>query len=361
MLYDTRGWLQEGLDMLGRAVSALETAHGQTPSDKTNQVALGHILTARSVLATRLGQHEQAQAMLERSLEILRPLNEPGVLVEVITFLGNVMEFTGNYARASELYSEGLEIATAIGDRWFAALCLLCLAGEGSFRLPMSKPENVYERMQSVVADWRIIGDPRLTAIALSNLSWVAVRLGRYDEARDALEESILLNTSIGDRWGLGFAYRGLGLIAQAQGEHLQAVDMFRKCLDTFTEVGARQDVARVLAEMSRSIFVLGNDAEAERGWCEALHVTMETQGTFVALEALVGIATLRAKQGNIDQALELLLIVLNHPASLQETKNRASDLRAGLEAQLTPTQIEAVQAHAGEKTFDAVVEELLR
>ena len=101
---------------------------------------------------------------------------------------------------------------------------------------------------------------------------------------------------------------------------------MFRKCLDTFTEVGARQDVARVLAEMSRGIFVLGNDAEAERGWCEALHVTMETQGTFVALEALVGIATLRA-QGNIDQALELLLIVLDH-SPLQETKNRASDLQ---------------------------------
>ena len=67
--------------------------------------------------------------MLERSLEILRPLNEPRVLVESITFLGMVMEVTGNYARASELYSEGLEIATAIGDRWFAALCLICLTG----------------------------------------------------------------------------------------------------------------------------------------------------------------------------------------------------------------------------------------
>ena len=45
--------------------------------------------------------------MLERSLEILRPLNEPRVLVESITFLGMVMELTGNYARALELYSGG--------------------------------------------------------------------------------------------------------------------------------------------------------------------------------------------------------------------------------------------------------------
>ena len=96
---------------------------------RTDQVALGHLLATRALLAYRLAHYEQAQAMLERSLEILRPLNEPRVLVESITFLGMVMEVTGNYARALELYSEGLEIATAIGDRWYAALCLTCHTG----------------------------------------------------------------------------------------------------------------------------------------------------------------------------------------------------------------------------------------
>jgi len=271
------------------------------------------------------------------------------------------MEFTGNYARAADMYAEGLEIATAVGDRWFAALCRLLLAGEGSLRLPTNTPENAHERLQSVVAEWRRIGDPRLTAIALNNLSWMAVRLGRYDEARATLEESVVLNAAIGDRWNQGFAYRGLGLIAQAQGEHLHAVDMFRRSLGTLTEVGARQDVARVLVEMSRSMFALGNDAEAERDWREALQVTMETQGTFVGLEALVGIATLKAKQGNSERALELLLIVLNHPASLHETKNRTDHLRAELEAQLTRQQVEAAQTRATAKTFEAAVEAILQ
>jgi len=115
--YDIRGWFQEGLDTLGRAVDVLETCHEHSPPDRTDQVALGHILAARSWLAYRLAHYEQARAMLERSLEILRPLNEPRVVVESITFLGQVMEVTGNYSRALELYSEGLEMATAIGDR----------------------------------------------------------------------------------------------------------------------------------------------------------------------------------------------------------------------------------------------------
>ena len=361
MLYDTRGWLMEGLDMLDRAISALEIMHGKSPSERTDQIALGHILTAGAVLATRLGQQEQAQAMLGRSLVILRPLDEPRVLVETITFLGVVMELTGRYPSASELYREGLEIATSVGDRWFAALCHLCLYGEGSYRQSMANPEKVYREVQSVLAEWRLIGDPRLTAIALNNLSLMASRLRHYDEAREVLEESVLLNTSIGDRWNLGFAFRGLGLIAQAKGEHTLAVDMFQKSLATLTDVGARQDVARVLVEMSYSLFALGYDAEAERGWCEVLQITMETQGTFAALEALVGIATRKARQGYLEQALELLWVVLNHPACLPETKNRAHALRTEWEPQLSPVQIEAIRAAAAQQTYEAAVERVRR
>jgi len=53
-----------------------------------------------------------------------------------------------------------------------------------------------------------------------------------------------------------------------------QALEMFRKCLAMFAEVGARQDETRILAEMCHSIFALCNDAEAERGWHEVLRVT---------------------------------------------------------------------------------------
>jgi hypothetical protein len=49
---------------------------------------------------------------------------------------------------------------------------------------------------------------------------------GTLDEARLALEESVTLGIAVGDRYGLGFAYRGLGLIAQAQGKHFEAVDL---------------------------------------------------------------------------------------------------------------------------------------
>jgi predicted ATPase/DNA-binding XRE family transcriptional regulator len=361
LFYDTHGWFQEGLDTLDRTVNALEMAHGRSPPDRTDQVALGHILAIRSWLAYRLANYEQAQAMLERSVDILRPLNEPRVLVESITDLGWAMELTGNYPRALELYAEGLEIARAIGDRWHAALCLTLHTALIGITHGMVKPEITHEQLQSVVADWRLIGDPRLTAFALNFLSRSALRLGRYDEARLALEENVALNSSIGFGWGMGTAYRGLGIVAQEQGEHQQAVDMFHKSLDTFTELGGSWWVGRVLADISWSILALGNDIEAERIWRESLRIATDIHGTPVALEALAGFASLQAKRGNLEYALELLLMVLNHPASFHKTKNRASDLRAELEAQLTSQQVETARERARTKTLEAAVEEVLK
>jgi tetratricopeptide (TPR) repeat protein len=137
------------------------------------------------------------------------------------------------------------------------------------------------------VAEWRAIGDPRVTGFGLRILSQSAFALGRYDEARTALEESAALNRSIGFGWGLGAAYRGLGIIAQAHGEHQQAGAMFRKGLETFTELGGSWWVARVLAEMGSSMLALGREAEAGRVWREALGIAIETGGIPVALEAL--------------------------------------------------------------------------
>jgi tetratricopeptide (TPR) repeat protein len=358
MLYETRGLYREGLDMLGHAIDKLELTHGPSPVDRTGQAALGHLLTNRALLTFRLGQHAEAQAMLERSLEILRTLSDTGLLVEPITYLGVVMSLTGDYARALDLVAEAREKALAVGDRVFAATSLSLHANLSRLT---GQSGDQHARLQAAVAEWREVGDPRFIAYGLNFLGQSALALGRLDEARKALEESVELNTLVGARWNLGHAFQGLGAVAQAQGEHRRAADLFHKAVDTFTELGGLFYIGQGLTQMGRSLFALGNDFEAERLWREALRIVAEIRGIPVVLEALVGLASLRAKRGETQSALELLLMVLNHPGCDQEIKNRANVLRAGLEAQLNPIEIEAIQAHAGEKTIEAVVEDLLK
>ena len=86
-----------------------------------------------------------------------------------------------------------------------------------------------------------------------------------------------------------------------------------------------------------------------------------ENHGTPVALNTLAGMASLFAKRGDMPHALELVMIILEHPASLQATRDRASQLRLELEAQMTSQQVKVAQAQAQATTFEVAVNEILK
>jgi predicted ATPase/transcriptional regulator with XRE-family HTH domain len=347
--FDTLGWSQEALDTLGRVQMALDS---KSMLSKTEQVALAHTLTSRSLFAFRAGQNEEARLMLEHCLNILDSLNEPLIRVEALTFLGIVKVLTGDLVSALKLFNEGLQVARGIGEQWYEALCLTEVVG---VHMWLGEEDHIHEQFESAVEAWRKTGDLRFTAFGLNSLGLGAVTIGKYDEARAALEESISINASIGDRWGLGNAYLVLGMTEQAQKRYLSALDAFRQSLQTFTELGARWEMARVLSEIGRSTFALGNDSEAKRLWHEALRLSVETQGTPTAMEAIVGIANVQAKCGDHQKALRLLLFSISHSAIIPKTKVQAEQLVDELREKLTLEEFVSAQAFAAGSTVESV------
>ena len=154
-------------------------------------------------------------------------------------------------------------------------------------------------------------------------------------------------------REGLGISYRGLGLVAQAQGDHQLAIESLHQSLKVFTEFGSQWDVARVLSELGQSTFALGNEAEAEQFWRESLRLSMGSQGILTTMDALAGFASLFARRGDHQNALQLLLICLDHSSTVAETKARAAKLAAELKAEMTSEEIECAQLFAKENTFE--------
>jgi len=350
---DILGWAQEALDYLGRVRDVMEA---KSSLSSFEQVALAHVLTCRSLFAYRTSQYEEANIMLDHSFEILRPLNEPGILVEALTFLGIIRFTTGELVEALELFKEGLQVATEHDDQWYAALCLTEIVDVNMF---LGEASNDLEQFRSVVEAWRKTGDPRFIAFGLNCMSLGAIAVGKYEEARTASEESIAINRLVGDRWGLGISYRGLGLVDQAQDKHPEAIVSLRRSLQIFTELGSHWDVARALSEIAQSTFALGNDSEARHLWRQSLHLAMDTQGLLAAMDAIVGIAGMETKEGNTQQALELVTVVLNHPAATQEVRNRAQGLQEILAAQLTPAQFESIQSRVESRSFQSIVDDM--
>src|SRR5262249_9464045 len=82
--YDFRSWFQEGEAVFRRAVRALETA----PQGVEQTVALGRLLAHQGYFASRRGQLGPAQALLLRSLALLRPQADRRALGDTLLYLG---------------------------------------------------------------------------------------------------------------------------------------------------------------------------------------------------------------------------------------------------------------------------------
>jgi tetratricopeptide (TPR) repeat protein len=197
--------------------------------------------------------------------------------------------------------------------------------------------------------------------LGLNFLSPIAIKLGRYQEAQTFLQESLTLCVQLGDRWGIGTAYRYLGLAALAQNNIPEAQSLIRQSLELFTELGTRWDIVRSLVYLGEATTAAGDPFEARRIFLQALQMALEVQAIPLALDALVGLAYLATQAGQAEQAVELSICVLCHPASTHEAKDRAEQLIAEQETQLTPEQIEAAKAQPLPKIVEQVLGNGLR
>jgi predicted ATPase/class 3 adenylate cyclase len=356
--YELRSWFQEGIAVFGQAAAALQAARTiQADVRAEDDIALGQALTYQGYFLSRSGQLAQARELLQHSLALLRARDDQAALADTLLWLGVVVYQIGEYPEARRLLHESLTLGRALDDRWRLALCLTFL---GMVAHALGEYHEAQSRFREGLALWRVVGNPRGLVFCLSFFGATLYVLGEYHKAQTLLRESLALSATMNDRWGLGTAFNHLGLVAQALEEYQEARYLFRESLALFKAIGNLWDIVRALNHLGAVAWALEAYSEAHTYFREALATAMQAKAVPKALDALGGIAAVRAKQGAAEPALELAACILNHPARSKETHDRAAQLHAELEAQLTPQQVEAAQTRARAKPFEAVVAEIL-
>lgn len=349
------GWLcnvgvmyREGAEQIESAIRALRSR----PKDEERQRVLGIALAQQGLLLFRQGEFGQALNRLEESLIILRSIGDSVHLTDPLVLTGIIMHLYGDIDRAQSLLEEGLVQARAAADRFYTAYALYNL---GYVATLLGRYEEGYEQMLAGLALWRELGDPSSIALGLNYLSPTAIHLGRIEEAEAFLQESISLLTEVGDRWGMGTAYRIWGLAALAQGDAVKAQVLIRRSLDLFDGIITGWDVARSLAYLGEAIAAAGDPAEARDILHQAIRLAIECQATPLILDGLAGLAQVQAASGEAESALTLSIVVLNHQATVYETKERARDIIAAAEKQLTADQMLAARERAANTPLETI------
>jgi hypothetical protein len=149
-------------------------------------------------------------------------------------------------------------------------------------------------------------------------------------------------------------------MVHQALGDGVLARHCFEESLAIWREIGEQGSLAQTLNQFGQSLIAQTDWPRAQGCFLEALAVASKAQITPVMLEALLGVAALRAGTGDTDSALELVLHVLQEKMGTQDLHKRAEHLRAELEAQLPAQHIEVIRTRAQGKRLDALVQDLL-
>lgn len=271
------------------------------------------VLSRLGRLDTDVGAYAEARAELERALALARELGDRSVLMHVLGNLGNVAVRQGAYAEAEGRFQEGLAIATALGDR----------SG---------------------------------MAFMFNGLGNCAVDQGAYEEALYCYRESLAIRRALGDRWGVAASQANLGWLAHLQAHYGEARASYEQSLVVYRAIGDQRGAALALVNLGFTVWELGDVAASSRFLYEALGQAMSLGAVPLALEALAGIARLRAYEGQLEQAAELLGLALNHPSSSAESHIQAGPVLAALRAALPHERLAAALERGRARDLAAVV-----
>jgi predicted ATPase/transcriptional regulator with XRE-family HTH domain len=357
--FESHTWYHEGVSIFGLAADEIQRAcEALSQMDTAHVILYEYLRCCQGWCYLHVGKFQEARSILEEGVQTLRSQSALEELSRSLHYLGVIHWQAGEYTKALELFHEERLLDLPGGNSWNLGLAYGNL---GMVTETMGLLVESRDHFQKAISIFRTVGDLRLLGIGLFYLGSVKNKLGLTQEGKTHLYESLEISRSIGDRFGISMACNSLGLVLQKEENPVEAQQMFQESLDVSTEMGEKWIMQQSLVNLGFSKLALREVAEAQVCFLRALRLASETNLIPCILDSLAGMAWINAGQGKQEVAMDLVIQIGKHPAVTQDTKARVIQLRADLEPQFTSSQIEAIQAHAAEKTFDAVVEDLLK
>ncbi|HEY0071834.1 MAG TPA: tetratricopeptide repeat protein [Chloroflexia bacterium] len=235
--WKAHGHLTEGRTWLEAAL-----ANSDTPSQ-----ARAKALMAAGNLASAQGDYARASSVLLESLDMFRQLGDKVRIASTLKNLGNDARLQGNYDASYAYLQEGLQIARELGNRHEVGI----MSGDiGIVAQSMGDQEAARAYYEESLNIRRELKDKRGIAMMLVNLGELARAEGDYDTAQSLYEEGLGIARELGDKWGVGMVLHNLGHVAYHRQKYNQAFDLFTQSLSTFYEMRNKRDIAYCLAAL---------------------------------------------------------------------------------------------------------------
>ncbi len=382
-LYDTQGWYLEGADLYEHAAKQLMAYPPPTSAieEQLLDALLGDLLAHQGWFETRLGHFAVALSLQQRSLELVRRVwaniiadtttihthrHEESARRYVNQVLGTSLSsygwmelIRGQPKTALALLHESIPL---VQDRIYhsGALCGLAY---GMYQLGNYQEAEKYA--QAALASAHPQGISRHKIQALSTLAGIEQAQGRYAAAEQLYLQCYQLRGEANEQAALVFTLRDLGGIMRLQGKyHLSAEYLHRGLAlatkmssipgqiqllwalgnlalqqDDFTDAKAQLCASQRLQHFNHLTaglptlgwvhIALAELTEAEHYFLNVVQAVQPFSAYGHLLEALAGLILLQHIAGEQAEPANHLSLIEQHPATMQETKERVRKMYA--------------------------------
>ena len=185
-----------------------------------------------------LGRHDEFERSAQHVLVLARRMQDKGTEGAMLNALGLHADDRGDPAAAIACYEQALHCHRATGNQSHEADALSNL---GYVEMGLGAYEQAAARFEAVLARDRRIGQREREASALLNLALAALHSGQPAHALALACQALTTLQAVGSRWLASAAQRIAGQASLAMGEGQQAVERLQAACEQFQSLGLTQ------------------------------------------------------------------------------------------------------------------------
>ncbi|MEN8241513.1 MAG: LuxR C-terminal-related transcriptional regulator [Chloroflexota bacterium] len=313
-----RWWNLAGMELFAAAAGALE---GEEDSQAVAARALA--ISLQAYFMAWLGVPEQGFELAEQAVIILEKFDHPEALILAYDSLTVNAYMMNRYSKYVFTIEKLMKIAARLDKQWMYAFALFAV-GMG------------------------------------------ALVTGDYQKATALAEENLVLYQELGDTIGSTTPLIVLGHADLARGDLKGARDSYLRCLEFAEQVGFHYSTQTATKYLGKVAVSLGRIEEAEKYLHQSLLISKEIGFYRDIIRLTYEFARLLTVQGKTERAVELLSLILDHPASDQvrwlegKLRDNIRELLAKLESELAPEVFTAAMKRGKGLDLDETVANLL-
>ena len=243
-------WISSGRMLQGRSwiERFLEAAPDGPPGLRAGAyLALGQVLQPAST--------ELALDACELALVEARAAGDRRLLARSWRNLGYVHAVRGDRDIAASLTTQALEIFVELDDKWGIGQCLSALG------TTFPATPSGLEHYRGAIAAYRETGaQPDLGSTLFFMAYRSLIPMGRFEEARLALYESLDIASRFQLHHGILHATTGMGQLARLEGNIAEARGLLGKCLEGMRIAGDRRCTVRICTALARIAIAEGDE-----------------------------------------------------------------------------------------------------